>query len=73
MIFSDKVMSTLNTRPDKDTDEQLIREVLAQDPRPAYKTKRTTERAFGMRLGDYEVKWLVKENVTQVIKLNIIE
>ena len=66
-------MQILNTRPNKTADEQLIREVLAQDPRPAYKTRRITERAFGMLLGDYEVKWRVEDNVTHVVELNIID
>jgi tRNA-Thr(GGU) m(6)t(6)A37 methyltransferase TsaA len=73
VVFSEEVMKILNTRPNKTADERLIREVLSQDPRPAYKTRRVTDRAFGMLLDDYEVKWHVDDNVTHVVELNIID
>jgi len=73
VVFSEEVLSILDTRSNKEADERLIREVLAQDPRPAYKTRRVTERAFGMLLGDYEVKWRVEDNVTHVVELNMVK
>jgi hypothetical protein len=51
----------------------LIHDVLAQDPRPAYKTTRVTERNFGMLLGDYEIKWKIEGQTTQVVELKIVE
>ncbi|PIP01636.1 MAG: tRNA (N6-threonylcarbamoyladenosine(37)-N6)-methyltransferase TrmO, partial [Zetaproteobacteria bacterium CG23_combo_of_CG06-09_8_20_14_all_54_7] len=35
----------------------LIRQILSQDPRPAYYGKNDGERVFGMKLLDYDVKW----------------
>ena len=37
--------------------ELLIRQILSQDPRPAYYGKDDGKRAFGMKLFDYDVKW----------------
>jgi hypothetical protein len=70
VIFSDSVLEVLRARPDPAADEQLIRQVLSLDPRPAYKKRRTTERLFGMLLDDYEIKWRVEGDVTTVEKMN---
>jgi tRNA-Thr(GGU) m(6)t(6)A37 methyltransferase TsaA len=72
VIFTDKVLAVLNNRPDAETDKQLIHDVLAQDPRPAYKTKRLTKRDFGMLLADDEVKWRVEGGTTYVTELKIM-
>lgn len=37
--------------------ELLIRQILSQDPRPAYHGKSDGKRIFGMKLLDYDVKW----------------
>jgi tRNA-Thr(GGU) m(6)t(6)A37 methyltransferase TsaA len=71
VIFSKEVLAILASRPNADEDTQFIHDVLAQDPRPAYKTNRLTERNFGMLLGDYEVKWRVQDNITHVVELYI--
>jgi tRNA-Thr(GGU) m(6)t(6)A37 methyltransferase TsaA len=71
--FSDEVLALLASRPRGEEDRQLIHDVLAHDPRPAYKTTRVTERNFGMLLGDYEVKWKVEGRTTKVVELKIGE
>lgn len=50
--------------------EQLIEQVLAQDPRPAYKAKHSGEQSFGMSLYDLNIRWQVIEsqNVVQSIE-----
>ena len=72
VIFSDEALAVLATHPKGKEDQQLIHDVLAQDPRPAYKTTRITERNFGMLLGDYEVRWKVDGQTTQVMELEIV-
>ena len=72
VTFDNAVISELMTNPDGLEFKQLIEDVLAQDPRPAYKTSRFTERDFGMVLGDYEVKWRVEDNMTRVVALNMV-
>lgn len=48
--------------------EVLIEQVLQLDPRPAYQNKATdSERQFGMRLHDLEIKWQLQDGVVQVI------
>jgi hypothetical protein len=37
--------------------ELLIRQILSQDPRPAYHGKNDAMRVFGMKLLDFDVKW----------------
>lgn len=69
--FGDQALALLASRPGGEEDRQLIHDVLAQDPRPAYKTTRVTERNFGMLLGDYEVKWKVEGQTTKVVELKI--
>lgn len=72
VIFSDEALAVLATRPKGKEDQQLIHDVLAQDPRPAYKTTRVTGRSFGMLLGDYEVQWNVEGQTTRVVELKIV-
>ncbi|MDD5330739.1 MAG: tRNA (N6-threonylcarbamoyladenosine(37)-N6)-methyltransferase TrmO [Sulfuricella sp.] len=47
----------------------LIRGVLAQDPRPAYYAKGDGKRDFGMKLGDFDVKWEVDGDAVRVIDI----
>ncbi|WP_231489547.1 tRNA (N6-threonylcarbamoyladenosine(37)-N6)-methyltransferase TrmO [Billgrantia saliphila] len=54
--FSAEAESTLAARSDGDSLRELIRQVLAQDPRPAYH-RRMTERTYGVRLRDVDVRF----------------
>jgi len=50
--------------------EALIVQVLQQDPRPAYQDKTAdSERVFGMRLYDLEIKWQLQNGVMQVLEV----
>jgi tRNA-Thr(GGU) m(6)t(6)A37 methyltransferase TsaA len=44
----------------------LIRQILAQDPRPAYYGKGNGKLVFGMRLFDFDVKWEVDGDAVRV-------
>jgi tRNA-Thr(GGU) m(6)t(6)A37 methyltransferase TsaA len=48
---------------------QIILEILAQDPRPAYKTGLQTKRVYGVNLFDLEIKWTVSEGKTLVLTI----
>ena len=48
---------------------ELIRQVLAQDPRPAYHKQQESEREYGVHLYDYNVRWQVRDQVNQVIAI----
>lgn len=46
----------------------LIEDVIALDPRPAYRQDETPGREYAMRLGDHDVRWRVNEaGIAQVI------
>jgi tRNA-Thr(GGU) m(6)t(6)A37 methyltransferase TsaA len=49
----------------------LIEEVLAQDPRPGYADD--PARTYGVRLGEYEVRWRVADGVAEVLSLAHIQ
>ncbi|MFT4941162.1 MAG: tRNA-Thr(GGU) m(6)t(6)A37 methyltransferase TsaA [Paraglaciecola sp.] len=53
--------------------ETLIREVLSQDPRPAYQAKQTSTKEFGMSLYDLNIRWHVVAGTNQVLSISAIE
>ncbi len=47
----------------------FIRQLLAYDPRPAYKASVSNGRIYAMKLFDIDVKWLVEDDQVQVVEL----
>lgn len=60
--LSDDCQRTLNERSDGEDLAALIREVLSQDPRPAYRRHKPDERSYGVRLHDLDVRFHVEAN-----------
>jgi tRNA-Thr(GGU) m(6)t(6)A37 methyltransferase TsaA len=52
--------------------ELLIRQILSQDPRPAYHGKNDAKRVFGMKLLDYDVKWEVTGETVVVTAIALV-
>lgn len=48
---------------------ELILQVLGADPRPAYRDNETTERIYGMRLFDFDLRWRVEGSTVVVVEL----
>lgn len=49
---------------------QFIQDVLAQDPRPAYQQGKITERIYGVKLGEFDVRWrMLTIDCAEVIEL----
>ncbi|MFQ3235939.1 MAG: tRNA-Thr(GGU) m(6)t(6)A37 methyltransferase TsaA [Paraglaciecola sp.] len=48
---------------------KLIEQILAQDPRPAYKAKRASEESFGMSLFDLNIRWQVIKGANWVLTI----
>ncbi len=48
----------------------LIEQVLAQDPRPAYKKQNPEDREYGMSLYDLNVRWQVRGQENHVISIS---
>lgn len=47
----------------------LIKQVLEQDPRPAYKKTKTDNKEYGIRLYDLNIKWQVNDNSCLVLTI----
>lgn len=45
---------------------QLVREVLAQDPRPAYRAGKDDAHTYGVKLANRNINWVVEQNVAVV-------
>ncbi|MDG1732653.1 MAG: tRNA (N6-threonylcarbamoyladenosine(37)-N6)-methyltransferase TrmO [Thalassotalea sp.] len=50
--------------------ETFIRQVLAQDPRPAYKKLNDEMQEYGMNLYELNIRWQVKESQCSVISIS---
>lgn len=72
VVFSDEADIALSkiTQHHKNF-KDLIIETLSLDPRPAYIDD--SSRVFGIALSDYNIQWLVKEGVAQVIKITELD
>jgi len=56
--------------------EQLIRETLGADPRPAYQGQAKAQgetREYGVKLYDLNVRWRVRDDVAQVLSVRPVE
>ncbi|WP_020561259.1 tRNA (N6-threonylcarbamoyladenosine(37)-N6)-methyltransferase TrmO [Thiofilum flexile] len=50
--------------------ELLIRQILQQDPRPAYRTTQQDHREYGMRLYDFDLHWRYDADGIEVLDLS---
>ncbi|MCG3723331.1 tRNA (N6-threonylcarbamoyladenosine(37)-N6)-methyltransferase TrmO [Vibrio cincinnatiensis] len=66
VIFSQSALNTLQNLPQGLTQQAVIAEVLAQDPRPAYKKNRPDPREYAVNLYDLNVKFTVNEQLVTV-------
>lgn len=53
--------------------KNLIAQVLAQDPRPAYRRKGDDDRHYAVRLSDFNVRWRIQAGCTQVLSVETIK
>lgn len=52
--------------------QSLVTQVLAQDPRPAYKKAKQDTKRYSVQLHQYDVKWTIENNVITVDEIVII-
>ena len=64
--FSDQVLAFITQQQQYPALLTLITQVLAQDPRPAYKKNSTEIQQYGVRLYDFNIQWQVSSNSTLV-------
>ncbi|WP_448552905.1 tRNA (N6-threonylcarbamoyladenosine(37)-N6)-methyltransferase TrmO [Thalassotalea montiporae] len=70
--FSTEAQAMLQAQQQSEAQELavLIEQVLAQDPRPAYRQNKPDDNTYGMRLYNYNITWHCS-SLTQVQVLNI--
>lgn len=71
--FSYRAEEALRTRPDDDPLRELVVQVLAADPRPAYRDGETDDRPFGIRLLDVDVRWRIVGGRVHVMDIQPME
>lgn len=49
-----------------------IRQILQQDPRPAYKKAKSDDKIYGMRLYDLNIRWQITDNQCDVIEVETV-
>lgn len=64
--ISSAAMTVMQMRPNRETEQQVIRQVLAQDPRPAYKKSKPDSKEYAVNLFDMNVKFMVSDNIVIV-------
>ncbi len=65
--FSVNATAQLQTIHDANKFQQLIEQVLAQDPRPAYKQLKADDKTYFISLYDFNISWSVsKESITVI-------
>jgi tRNA-Thr(GGU) m(6)t(6)A37 methyltransferase TsaA len=69
VIFSTEAQITLQNTPQW---RDLIEQTLRLDPRPAYQRGQTTERRYGMRIADLDVRWRMDDDKAYVEAIHFI-
>lgn len=64
--FSAEALAALKLRPQQEMEAKVIEQVLAQDPRPAYKKAKPDSKEYAVNLFDLNVKFIVTDNLVTV-------
>lgn len=67
--FSEQAEQTLQKRATGAHEREVIAQVLAQDPRPAYKKSRADEKQYAVNLFDLNVKFIVTDKLVTVTSI----
>jgi len=74
VLFSERTEFEISKQQKKYPElKQFISQVLAQDPRPAYKKKKKSKQDYGVKLYEFNVCWSVEDNVTTVTSISNLE
>lgn len=66
VVFSDTASSALAEYPKL---QSLIEQTIGLDPRPAYQQKLSSDRVYGMRLANFDVRWRVDGDLALIEEL----
>ncbi|MUK36223.1 tRNA (N6-threonylcarbamoyladenosine(37)-N6)-methyltransferase TrmO [Aliivibrio fischeri] len=70
VFLSINAQKSLNSHPQRREIEAVIKEVLGQDPRPAYKKGKVDNKEYAVNLFDLNVKFLVESNSITVTAID---
>ncbi|MGR5175983.1 tRNA (N6-threonylcarbamoyladenosine(37)-N6)-methyltransferase TrmO [Vibrio parahaemolyticus] len=70
VVFSPEAKMRLNRAKDGVNRQQVIEQVLAQDPRPAYKKGKPDHKEYGVRLFDWNVKFKIIDQQALVTSID---
>ena len=68
--FTDDALRTLRQLPHHNEIQQLIEQVLAQDPRPAYKQNKEDSKSYFISINNLNIEWLVNGLCIKVIQID---
>ncbi|WPC73366.1 tRNA (N6-threonylcarbamoyladenosine(37)-N6)-methyltransferase TrmO [Vibrio porteresiae] len=71
VTFSPQALAALQKRPQGTTEQQVIAQVLAQDPRPAYKKNKPDNKEYAVNLYDLNVKFMVENKLVTVTAIDL--
>ncbi|MFZ7283811.1 tRNA (N6-threonylcarbamoyladenosine(37)-N6)-methyltransferase TrmO [Avibacterium avium] len=70
VIFSEQAQAQLTKCGAKYPNfQRFITEVLQQDPRPAYQQGKTSDRIYGMKLYEFNVRWWVRDENSDYVEV----
>jgi len=73
VVFSDQALQRLSqVEQDYPELQQLIIEVLQQDPRPAYKKNKPDAKVYAVHLSDFNISWVNKDRSSTVMGIDPI-
>jgi len=73
VVFSDQALQRLSqVEQDYPELQQLIIEVLQQDPRPAYKKNKPDVKVYAVHLSDFNISWVNKDKSSTVMGIDPI-
>ncbi len=69
VVFEPDAETVLTQLGDSGRLRELIRQVLRQDPRPAYRDARDEQREYGMHLHDFNIRWRHDGDLVRVLAI----
>lgn len=69
VIFEQELEGQLAAQPELAMHRELIIQVLENDPRPAYHRETESDRVYGVRLYDFDVRWQVRGDTIHVLEI----
>ena len=72
VAFSDLAYQQLRFHPNREQVCAVIKEVLGQDPRPAYKKNKPDSKTYAVNLSDFNISWVNNGQITTVVNIEAI-